>query len=276
MYLSIDGECRKAFLVAASRLAEQPIHLKAEGRWLEIEEMSSSQIAAALVASALPCWERQQLEQLAQQHLSFLSSGERQRSVSLAAAILLEDGSRSGADEVFFRLLPYLEQGQLDFDGFCRFNRPLLEGKLRYLLEIAADQVLAAAEEDDYLQLLRRYTAAVRRYAPQRSCELLCLRCLPQQHCQLWLLQEQQLRLAEGGCFNNKELMLLSNILALAPRRLLIYGREQLSRYVCTTLEAVFGSRLSYIAAWEESFQISDSSRENSLTSASVNGTINK
>ncbi len=278
MYLSISEDCRQSFLIAAARVVDTAVAITVKNNWLHIQGMAIEKLATALAVGAFPCWEKQRLRSLTARYLSFFSAEEQRQIVKLAAANVAEDSTRGGIidsiEELQDKLCYHLKQGVLNFDGFCRFCLPGFDSYLRYQLEIAADQLLAEEEQLEYLQLLRQSTHSRLLAKSNGKDRKLLLIFSPGSVCQLWQQEAGTWRLLEGGCFAQREDMLLANVITAAPQKLVISGTGEAPKTIRETLAAVFGERLEYDDSLAERIKMTATPAQNSLTSSLSNDTI--
>lgn len=251
MRIVLSPTCRRGFIASVARLANQPISIKLEGEHLLVENMQPEDAALALAEGAFPCWLRSRIQYIVDSSLRCFSAQERRRTIAITCTMIEDDVYRGTAGSGPNRtrnlaqaMLPHLQEGTFDFNGFCRFALAGHDSYLRYMVELAADELLAAEECDEYIKLLQ-LTAGP--HAWSKKGELTWQLFFSADHsCQIWQRDESGFRLLEGGCFYQREDMLLSNIISAAPAKLILSNARYAPLSVLETLEKVFESRLSY------------------------------
>lgn len=247
MLIILPEPYRRPFLTRASRLAQPPLTLSLRGDQLEILALPPRETAVLLAESSFLRHERQLLDSLSQRHFPRLAASQQLRLRAVAQALIEEDVDRGGTSggprrlrRVALALLPYLEQGRLDFPGFCRFVLAGQPSYLRRMLEQAADELAAGQEEEEYLALLARFSQ------PQGEERHLHLFFSPGAICHIWLRGRPGVRLLEGGCFREREDMLIANVLGLRPASVTLNGLACAPLRLVALLEQCLGGRLMY------------------------------
>jgi len=134
----------------------------------------------------------------------------------------------------------YLETNPvLNVEGFIRFRMSGYDEYLLATLTFAADELLGKQEDEQYLKLLSAYLKE------QKSSysEVHLLIC--KGYYSVWGKKgEERLRMLEGGQEQGYEDLLVSNVLLLAPQKLVIHIQDGgKAGMAVQTLEKLFGSR---------------------------------
>lgn len=238
------------FLTALSRYAQPPVEATPLPGGLLLHGAEPTDIAAALTLGAFPCYERSLLEKLLRKHFSAFLPEERQLMLSLAPKII----GRLPEEEALYsgyrrplrlarEMARLLAGGILDFGGFCRFRLSGHEEFLHYVLTLAADEMLSIEEDETYAKLLQK--AAEDRRGQGKELHLFFC---PQHICRIWERTADGIREREGGSYLGAEATLVSNIIAMQPRRLVIHDRQQADPEVLRHLEQAFGAVMDYAA----------------------------
>lgn len=259
MYITIKEPARQGFLAALARAAEPSFSLWQQGDGLDAGGLSPALIAAALAFGAFPAYEQQQLTRLSRQRFSCFGPREQAELCRLSLALLANDVSRDAPASGPRRLLQVESllrdrltaaarqagrrpTARFDFDGFCRFCLPGYISYLNYTLDIAADELLARLEDEEFHALLGQVAR------PEQDGPRLRLEFLPGGLFVLGREGKQGCRL-EAGPWAGHEDMLLANLLMERPASLLIKGAAFAPLSVTSLLEQVLEEKISYSSA---------------------------
>jgi|GEM_PF-7087700 len=238
-------------LAAAARYARRPVAIKLLPDRLRVMGMRPEHLALSLVYSAFSRYEQEQLARLLGRYYRCFNEAERCRILELAQGLLQEEPCRgriySGPrrDAILAALLAReLALGPVDFVGFCRFRLAGYREYLRYILTLAADELLSEQEQAEYLTLLREAAA------PGRNSAVLHLFFSPGSRFRLWRESEDGIQDLEGGWYSAETL--LSNLIALRPARLVLHDPELALEQLPEQLAEIFGQRLEIGAATKQ------------------------
>ncbi len=231
------------FLAAASRYARRPVAIRLLPDRLRIIGMRPEHLGLSLVSSAFRRYEQEQLALLLKRYYRCFNEAENSRILELAQGLLQEEPCRGRAysgpkrEALLADLLAReLIAGPVDFVGFCRFRLDGYREYLRYILTLAADEFLGEQEQAEYLALLR--AAAL----PAKGSPALHLFFSPGARFRLWQESADGVRDLEGGWYNEE--ILLSNLIALRPSRLVLHDPKLALGNLPATLKEIFGQRL--------------------------------
>ena len=245
MYLTLPEEYRQAFLYALTRHARPPLTVLLNGNTFHIGQISPDTVAQALCLSAFPLYEQQMLSSIIRRRFSFLSSQQQKDVLFYAQRLLAEDIRRNAMasgpgrhGRIARALAEQLQKGNCDFLGFCRFALVGYRSYLNYMLDLAADELLAEEEQQEYLSLL----SSIASFGNPHSQILLSFS--PKQLFQIWQWDTGGFCPVEGGKLNGREDMLLANILSARPGKLIISGAGYAPPEIFSLLKSIFGERL--------------------------------
>lgn len=233
------------FLAFSARYAARPVSVSVNGDSLRLRGLSAAQTAAALTGSVLERYEQEQLRALLQRCYGCFDSSEQEQILALSRALLDEEPCRgriySGPrrrEHLARHLCCSLQQGPLHLLGWCRFRLPGYQQYLRYILERAADQLLAEQEQQQYLRLLRRAAAPL-----GRDLTLHLFFCPPDRF-NLWQQGAEGLRELEGGRYHSAAL--LSGLICYRPACLQLHNAHFAPAQLLDGLIEVFEERLQF------------------------------
>ena len=245
MYITLDPPCRQGFLAALSRQASPSFSLLLQGERLELLDVGPAQAGRALAEGAFPVYESGLLRSLLWRHFAGFGPSEQAELLAVARTLAgcdLYRGTPASGPGRLRRLggllTAELERGGLDFRGFCRFRLPGHGSYLRFLLETAVGELIAAQEDAEYGRLLQE-TA------------------LPGPESGDWTLEffaGGAFTLCgggreEGGRWPGREDALIADLIARRPRSLRLRGLAYAPLSLTACLEQALGERLEYPAA---------------------------
>ena len=242
MYIILDDACCQAFLAALSRRAAPAFAVTWRGNMLELKDASPADAAWALAFGAFPAYEKRLLQTLAERGFPFFEPEERAQlpalAVNLAACDLCRGTPVSGPGRLRrlgLLLARELEKGSLDFGGFCRFRLAGHRSYLRYLLECAANELIARQEDEEFVGLLQELS---RPLPGSREWRLEFFRGGS------FALKGDGLE--EGGRWLGREDALVADLISRRPDRLRLGGLAFAPLGVTACLERALGERLDY------------------------------
>jgi len=139
-------------------------------------------------------------------------------------------------------LMEYLRSNlMLNVEGFIRFRLTGYDEYLLATLTFAADELLGQQEDEQYLKILAAFLKEQKSAYPE--VHLL----VSKGYYSIWGKKEENLRMLEGGQEQGYEDMLVSNILLLAPPKLIVHiqdgGKPGMG---LQTLEKIFAKRIDF------------------------------
>ncbi len=243
--LTISQLPRQIFISHACHYAVQPIHISCTAEQLKISGMAKDNIAMTLAAASFPCWEQAKLNILANKYYKSFATPKRRQLATIAAIIINEDipsgkiyRGPNREEKLAAAFLSYIESGELNFDGFCKFNLPGYAEYLRRCLLRAEEELTSKEEEQKYLQLLRN--------ALSKGKGELNIFFSPGDICQIWQKDEEGLHQLEGGHIRGVEWLLLANLICLDPQKIIIRDSIYAAESLLAMLDTVFGDKIFY------------------------------
>ncbi|MBQ7006938.1 MAG: hypothetical protein IJN59_03825 [Oscillospiraceae bacterium] len=244
MHIIMDLALRQDFVSRLSAYADTPLHISCDEHSIYTDGIDHSISAYILSRSSFILWERKLLRRMIKKYVSCFSEQQKQRLFDLALRLLDNDLPRGGEfsgphrlERIEARIKALLNCcDHFHFEGFCRF---VLYGHISYLhfiIERAADELLAEEEQQQYIRLLQSSCQNKRR----KSKKELRLFFSEDNICQIWESSEHGIKLKEGGRIKNNEDMFIAMLIARQPSRLVIEGAQNAPTPIIDLLQQIF------------------------------------